>query len=88
MFCCLFQTPVHLAAEKGHLHCLNLLLDFGGDCSYLDNEGNSPIDYAHRNQNLLCEHLLLKHLGMMIEHVHILYALIYYVYITTKTPLV
>ena len=60
------QTPVHVAAEKGHLHCLNLLLDYGGDCNYLDSEGKSPIDYAHRNQNILCEHLLLKHFGMMI----------------------
>ena len=57
-----------MAAEKGHLHCLNLLLDYGGKSNYFDTEGNSPIDYAHRNQNILCEHLLLRHLGMLITY--------------------
>ena len=73
------QTPVHLAADKGHLHCLSLLLDFGGDCNYLDDEGKSPIDYAHKKRNVLCEHLLLKQLGMIM--LCFIYVFIFGVYV-------
>ena len=57
------QTPVHLAADSGQLECLRLLLECGGNHEHKDSEKKTPLDYAQKKGNTLCESLLTKHAG-------------------------
>ena len=40
------RTPLHWAAARGSIHCLNLLLQFGADCGVLDASGMTPAALA------------------------------------------
>lgn len=40
------NTPLHLAASHGHLHCLSFLVSFGADVWCLDNDFHTPLDAA------------------------------------------
>ncbi|KAL2346750.1 hypothetical protein Fmac_000750 [Flemingia macrophylla] len=37
------QTALHIAASKGHIHCVTLLLEYGADPNRRDNDGNVPL---------------------------------------------
>lgn len=37
-----------LAAEQGHIHCLQWLIDMGADCGITDDAGETPKDVAKR----------------------------------------
>lgn len=45
------QTPLHLAAEKGHLDMVALLLDGGADPCRLDSGGRRPLDVVCRSSD-------------------------------------
>lgn len=40
------NTPLHLAASNGHLHCLSFLVSFGANIWCLDNDYHTPLDMA------------------------------------------
>lgn len=37
---------MHYAAEEGHIDCLSLLLEHGGDCFIQDSHGHTAFDIA------------------------------------------
>ncbi len=39
-------TPLHVAAERGFIHCVNFLLNEGSNLNKLDDFGRSPLYYA------------------------------------------
>ena len=47
-------TPLHIAAGSGHLACLQLLVQLGGDIMARDVEQLTPVDYASVNGQDLC----------------------------------
>ena len=47
-------TPLHIAAGCGHLACLQLLVQSGGDIMVQDRRQLMPIDYANMNGQDLC----------------------------------
>ncbi len=56
-------TPLHVAAGLGHLACLQLLVQSGGDILWADNRNQSPLDYARANGQDLCFNYLQEQLG-------------------------
>ena len=40
------DTPLHLAAWKGHLRICTMLMEKGGDVNVLDGEHHSPVHVA------------------------------------------
>ncbi|CAH1154571.1 unnamed protein product [Phaedon cochleariae] len=52
------KTPLHSAAEKGHLDCLKILVDSGGDVNIQDNEGDTPLHWAAYQGHLDCLKIL------------------------------
>ena len=57
-------TPLHLAAGSGHLACLQLLVQQGGDILATDTEQLTPVDYARENHRDLCLNYLNDVLGI------------------------
>ena len=45
------QTPLHMAASRGHVTCVSSLLSFGADPSKLDSDGFSLCEHAVMSQN-------------------------------------
>lgn len=54
------RTPIHLAAENGHLEHLKLLIDNKYPIDEIDYEGYSPACYAAYNGHLVCLATLLS----------------------------
>ncbi|KAG8223000.1 hypothetical protein J437_LFUL000708 [Ladona fulva] len=52
------MTPVHVAAIRGRLQNLHLLLLAGGDPQAVDEDGCSPMYYAHKEGHFSCVELL------------------------------
>ena len=59
-------TPLHIAAESGHLACLQLLVQQGGNILATDTEHLTPVDYAEKNGKDLCLSYLNDVLGMLL----------------------
>ena len=59
-------TPLHIAAGFGHLACLQLLVQLGGDIMARDSEQLTPVDYASVNGQDLCLNYLSDVLGMLL----------------------
>ena len=57
-------TPLHIAAGSGHLACLQLLIQLGGDIMARDAEQLTPVDYAGANGQDLCLNYLNDVLGI------------------------
>lgn len=45
----LLQTPLHLAAERGNMEMVKLLIQSKADMALRDNNGNTPLDLAEQN---------------------------------------
>ena len=56
-------TPLHIAAGSGHLACLQLLVQLGGDIMARDTEQLTPVDYASVSGQDLCLNYLNDVLG-------------------------
>ena len=61
-------TPLHIAAGSGHLACLQLLVQLGGDIMARDTEQLTPVDYASVNGQDLCLNYLNGVLGKLVHH--------------------
>ena len=53
------RTPLHWAAARGSIHCLNLLLQFGADCGVLDASGMTPAALALSYGQMQCHEALM-----------------------------
>ncbi|XP_038033234.2 ankyrin repeat domain-containing protein 42 isoform X2 [Anas platyrhynchos] len=57
------STLMHKAAEQGHVHCLQWLLERGADCYITDDAGETPKDVAKRFAQLAAVELLTQRTG-------------------------
>ncbi|XP_067296623.1 uveal autoantigen with coiled-coil domains and ankyrin repeats protein isoform X2 [Pseudorasbora parva] len=55
------RSAFHLAASRGHLDCLNLILNHGVDITATDATGKNALHLAARNAQSLCVQKLLQH---------------------------
>ncbi|XP_077084826.1 uveal autoantigen with coiled-coil domains and ankyrin repeats protein isoform X1 [Siphateles boraxobius] len=55
------RSAFHLAASRGHLDCLNLILNHGADITATDATGKNALHLAARNAQSLCVQKLLQH---------------------------
>ncbi|XP_051990383.1 uveal autoantigen with coiled-coil domains and ankyrin repeats protein-like isoform X2 [Xyrauchen texanus] len=55
------RSAFHLAATRGHLDCLNLILHHGVDVTATDATGKNALHLAARNNQSLCVQKLLQH---------------------------
>ncbi|XP_068580382.1 uveal autoantigen with coiled-coil domains and ankyrin repeats protein isoform X2 [Cebidichthys violaceus] len=55
------RSAFHLAATRGHLECLNLILGHGVDVTASDATGKNALHQASRNGHSLCVQKLLQH---------------------------
>uniref|UniRef100_A0A3P9JTK7 Uveal autoantigen with coiled-coil domains and ankyrin repeats b n=1 Tax=Oryzias latipes TaxID=8090 RepID=A0A3P9JTK7_ORYLA len=55
------RSAFHLAAARGHLECLNLLLGHNVDITASDATGKSALHLASRNGHFVCVQKLLQH---------------------------
>ncbi|XP_030582236.1 uveal autoantigen with coiled-coil domains and ankyrin repeats protein [Archocentrus centrarchus] len=55
------RSAFHLAATRGHLECLNLILGHNVDVTATDAAGKSGLHLASRNGHFLCVQKLLQH---------------------------
>ncbi|XP_051944934.1 uveal autoantigen with coiled-coil domains and ankyrin repeats protein-like isoform X2 [Xyrauchen texanus] len=55
------RSAFHLAATRGHLDCLNLILNHGVDATTTDATGKNALHLAARNGQSLCVQKLLQH---------------------------
>ena len=58
-------TPLHIAAGLGHLACLQLLVQQGGNILATDAKQLTPMEYARKNGKDLCLSYLNDVLGML-----------------------
>lgn len=56
-------TPLHVSAGLGHLACLQLLVQSGGDVLFADKQQRTPLDYATSNGQELCLNYLHEQIG-------------------------
>ena len=56
-------TPLHVAALHGHLACLQLLVQLGGDIMVQDRRQLTPVDYAQINGQDFCFNYLNEVIG-------------------------
>ena len=54
------MTPLHCAAKKGELNCVQLLLDRGADVNMLDWIGWTPLRFSVQEGHSACARLLLE----------------------------
>ena len=54
------QAPLHLAAERGYVRVIELLIERGADVDARDNGGNTLLHYAARGCKAAAAKLLLK----------------------------
>ena len=54
------DTATHIAAQKGNLNHLVVLLDAGANCDMLNNHALSPLYLAILNNHIECVHVLLE----------------------------
>uniref|UniRef100_H9GCC2 SAM domain-containing protein n=1 Tax=Anolis carolinensis TaxID=28377 RepID=H9GCC2_ANOCA len=52
------NTPLHLAAANGHIHCVSFLITFGANIFALDNDMRSPLDVAASRYHYECVRIL------------------------------
>ena len=52
------RSPLHLAAERGHLHLVEYLVEIGAEINRKDNFGNSPYSLAVARQHVQIQHVL------------------------------
>ena len=52
-------TPAHIAAQRGHLHCLQVLVEASVDVTGEDEDGQTPVDWANQADQKGCSHYLL-----------------------------
>lgn len=57
------STPLHYAAENGHLETVKVLLDKGADQTLRDRWRRSPMDLADSNRRYDVRLLLKEHVG-------------------------
>nr|XP_038028125.1 ankyrin repeat domain-containing protein 42-like [Anas platyrhynchos]XP_038028126.1 ankyrin repeat domain-containing protein 42-like [Anas platyrhynchos] len=57
------STLLQMAAEQGHVHCLQWLLERGADCYITDDAGETPKDVAKRFAQLAAVELLTRRTG-------------------------
>ncbi|XP_061526424.1 uveal autoantigen with coiled-coil domains and ankyrin repeats protein isoform X3 [Phycodurus eques] len=55
------RSAFHLAATRGHLDCLNLILSHSADVTATDATGKNALHLASRNGHSLCVQKLLQH---------------------------
>lgn len=53
------QTALHHAAERGHVHCVKVLLAAGATPDQRDKDGLTPFDKAQGKQHTECAQLLI-----------------------------
>ena len=63
-------TPLHIAASAGHLACLQLLVQLGGDIMAKDIEQLTPVDYARVSGQNPCLNYLNDVLGIILLFMH------------------
>eukprot|EP00117_Sycon_ciliatum_P008236 scpid30240/ scgid11026/ Synphilin-1; Alpha-synuclein-interacting protein len=51
-------TPAHVAAQQGHIDCLRLLVENEMDICQSDVDGLTPLDWASKANEPLCQHYL------------------------------
>ncbi|XP_054044017.1 ankyrin repeat domain-containing protein 42 isoform X3 [Rissa tridactyla] len=57
------STLMHKAAEQGHIHCLQWLIETGADCDITNDAGETPKDVAKRFAQLAAVELLTQTAG-------------------------
>ncbi|NXE11026.1 ANR42 protein, partial [Lophotis ruficrista] len=57
------STLMHKAAEQGHIHCLQWLIEMGADCDITNDAGETPKDVAKRFAQLAAVELLTQRTG-------------------------
>ncbi|NXU58104.1 ANR42 protein, partial [Turnix velox] len=57
------STLMHKAAEQGHTHCLEWLIEMGADCDVINDAGETPMDVAKRFGQLAAVELLTQGSG-------------------------
>ncbi|KFP70217.1 Ankyrin repeat domain-containing protein 42, partial [Acanthisitta chloris] len=57
------STLMHKAAEQGHTHCLQWLIEMGADCDITNDAGQTPKDVAKRFAQLAAVELLAPRTG-------------------------
>ncbi|XP_063250503.1 ankyrin repeat domain-containing protein 42 isoform X3 [Prinia subflava] len=57
------STLLHKAAEQGHIHCLQWLVEMGADCDITNDAGETPKDVAKRFSHLAAVELLTPRTG-------------------------
>ncbi|KFP29484.1 Ankyrin repeat domain-containing protein 42, partial [Colius striatus] len=57
------STLMHKAAEQGHIHCLQWLIETGADCDITNDAGETPKDVAKRFAQLAAVELLAQRSG-------------------------
>ncbi|NWW82700.1 ANR42 protein, partial [Climacteris rufus] len=57
------STLMHKAAEQGHIHCLQWLVEMGADCDITNDAGETPKDVAKRFAHLEAVELLTPRTG-------------------------
>lgn len=56
-----WESPLHIAAQKGYDGIVRLLLEHGADCNEKDSDGLTPLTHAIRGDHEAAVRLLLSH---------------------------
>ena len=69
------RTPLHWAAARGHLRCVDLLLQAGAEISAMDAAGSTPIELAHATGQSLAADLMIN--GVPLPDVRQIHSFLY-----------